>query len=287
MDKRLIKLIERAVHSTATRFPLNAGWRELHREYNIGLTEGNNIQLFPRDKHELIDLVKQVTGLDLRVNSADRFATATRSEAVTRIHDEKWAGRKVSAGRLAMKALPGKHLSINGQALCLPSRSHLDIAIESITSLEHETLLVIENYECFDRLEQMRWNLGECHSDPLVLYRGDPQTSSAKAVNELLLSLKRGVLAMVDLDPAGLLIAQSLPGVQGLVAPAAMTLETWFERGNPELYHRQRPSAEQAVSNSPHRAIRTFWQMIERHQKGLVQEHWLDSGVELHIHDFQ
>lgn len=286
MDKRLIRLIERAVHSAETRFPLNAGWEQLHREYNIGLTEGNKIHLFPRDKHELIDLVKQVTGLDLRMDSADCFATATRSEAVARIRDEKWAGRKVSAGRLAMKALPGKRLSINGQALCLPSRSHLDIAIESVTSLEHETLLVIENYECFDRLEQMCWNLGQHHSDPLVLYRGDPHISSPKGVNEFLQHWKRGVLAMVDLDPAGLLIAQSLPGVQGMVAPAAMVLETWFERGNPELYHRQRPSAEQAVSNSPHHAIRTFWHMIERHQKGLVQEHWLGSGMELHIHDF-
>jgi len=286
VDKRLIKLIERAVHSTATRFPLNAGWEQLHREYNIGLTEGNKIHLFPRDKHELIDLVKQVTGLDLRVDSADRFATATRSEAVARTRDEKWAGRKVSAGRVGMKALPGKRLSINGQAFCLPSRSHLDIAIESVTSLEHETLLVIENYECFDRLEQMCWNLGERHSDPLVLYRGDPHTGSAKGVNEFLQYWKRGVLAMVDLDPAGLLIAQSLPGVQGVVAPAAMVLETWFEQGNPSLYHRQRPTAEQAISNSPHSVIRTFWHMIERHQKGLVQEHWLGTGVELQVHSF-
>lgn len=286
MDKRLVRLIERAVRSEQTLFPLNVSWQHLHREYNIGTTRGNKIHVSERDKEEMIGLVKQMTDLDLRDRSVDDLADATRSEALKQTRNEKWGGRAVSVRRLALKALPGKRLCLNGQALALPIRSHLDAAVEAIESLEHEAIIVIENYECFDRLEDLRWNLYERYANALVLYRGDPQTSGARAVNEFLRSQERPVLAMVDLDPAGLLIAQSLPLVQGVVAPDFKCLESLFEQGNPGLYHRQRPMAESAILNSPHAVIRGFWELIERHQKGLVQERWLRGDVELRVHRF-
>lgn len=286
MDKRLVKLIERAVRSDQAVFPLNASWQHLHREYNIGATFGNKIRISQRDKEELIGLVKHMTALDLRSASANAFAGLTRSEALEQARDEKWAGRKVSADRLALKAMPGKLLSLNGRALELTSRSHLDIAIESVESLEHEAILVIENYECFDRIEQMRLALDEPYGNSLVVYRGDPHTSGGQVLNEFLCGRKIPVLAMVDLDPAGLLIAQALPCVAGLVAPDIETLECLFDQGNPALYHKQRPGAENALENSPYAAIRYLWGLIERYQKGLVQERWLRGDVELVVHSF-
>jgi hypothetical protein len=286
VDKRLVKLIERAVRSTETLFPLNAGWQCLHREYNIGATLGNKIRVSARDKKEMIGLVKQVTGLDLRKASVDGFASLSRSEALERTRDEKWAGRKVSADRLAVKAMPGKLLSLNGQALALPNRCHLDIAGESLNSLEHEAILVVENYECFDRIDQISWALDEPYSNPLANYRGDPHTSNAQAVNEFLRGRKTPVLAMTDLDPAGLLISQSLPNLTGLVAPDFETLERLFALGNPDLYHKQRPGTERILENSPHPIIRRVWELIELNQKAIVQERWLRGDVELVDHSF-
>jgi hypothetical protein len=286
VDKRLVRFIERAVRSEQTLFPLNVSWQHLYREYNIGTIRGNKIHVAERDKEEMIDLVKQLTDLDLRDGSVDDLADATRSEALKQTRNEKWGGRAVSAHRLALKALPGKRLHFNGQALALSIRSHLDAAIEVIESLDHDTIIVIENYECFDRLEELRWNLGERYANALVLYRGDPQTSGARAVNEFVRSQERPVLAMVDIDPAGLLIAQALPLVQGVIAPDFKCLESLFEQGNPGLYHRQRPMAGSAILNSPHAVIREFWELIERHQKGLVQERWLGGDVELRAHPF-
>ncbi len=89
---------------------------------------------------------------------------------------------------------------------------------------------------------------------------------------------------MVDLDPAGLLIAQALPFVGGLVAPEMAVLDVMLAEGNPELYHRQRPAAQQALLNRPYSTVRRFWELIEHHQKGLVQERWLLGDVELLIH---
>jgi hypothetical protein len=286
VDKRLVRLIERAVHSAEKLFPLNASWQYLHREYNIGATLGNKIRITDRDKEELIELVKQLTGQDLRKASVNCFASLTRSETLEHARNEKWAGRAVSADRLALKAMPRRPLCLNGRTLEFPERSHLDIAIESMDSLEHEAVLVIENYECFDRIEQMRFALDEPYCNSLVIYRGDPHTSSGQAVNEFLRRLKKPVLAMVDLDPAGLLIAQALPSVVGLVAPDIETLECLLIQGNPALYHKQRPGAEKVLENSPHVVIRRIWELIERHQKAIVQECWLRGDVELSYHLF-
>ena len=282
-----VGLIERAVHSDRTQFPLNASWQQLHREYNIGATLGNKIHVCERDKEEMIGLVKQMTGLDLQSASVEGLVSATRTEALEQARDEKWAGRAVSAHRLALKALPGKPLCLNGKVLGLPIRSHLDMAVESVESLEHDAILVIENYECFDRLDQMQWALDERYANALVLYRGDSHTSGSRAVNEFLRTRKLPVLAMVDLDPAGLLIAQALPFVAGILAPDVEVLESLFGQGNPALYHRQRPIAENTILNSPHAAIRRLWELIERHQKGLVQERWLRGDVELVVHSFR
>ena len=82
MDKRLVNLIQRVVRSDQALFPLNASWQQLRREYNIGATFGNKIRISDRDREELIGLVKQMTGLDLRSASANAFAGLTRSEAL-------------------------------------------------------------------------------------------------------------------------------------------------------------------------------------------------------------
>ncbi len=286
MDRRLVALIQRAVHSRRELFPQNAGWQHLHREYNIGTPDGNKIRISARDKDGLVDLVRQMTGLDLRKSTLEKFAQLSRSEALAHSRREKWAGRAVSGQRLALKALPGRPLGLNEKAVELLTQSHLDIAAESIESLEHDSILLIENYECFDRLERLNWTLGECFENPLVMYRGDPNTSRADAANEFLRVWKRPVLAMVDIDPAGLLIAQALPFAAGLVAPKLATVDVLLADGDPGLYHRQRPAAEHALLNSPYPAVRKFWELIERHQQGLVQERWLAGDVELVIHPF-
>ncbi|MGX2040274.1 DUF7281 domain-containing protein [Methylocaldum sp. MU1018] len=125
------------------------------------------------------------------------------------------------------------------------------------------------------------------YTHALVLYRGDPRNSSGQAVNECLRAWKRPALALVDLDPAGLLIAQALPFVVGLIAPDVENLESLLEQGNPKLYHQQRPMAEQALRNSPQAIIRQLWALIECHQKGVVQERWLHGDVELIVHTFR
>ena len=284
MDKRLAGLIERAVHSPRTLFPFNAGWQALHREYSIGAPLGRQIRLDARDKAELAALLKQLTGLDLHAAALADFAALDRHEALALGREEKWAGRAVGGGRVLLKALPGQALRVNGEALPLPGRGHLDIAVQALESLGHAALIVVENYACFDRLAQMRLVLDGRWADAAVVYRGGPNLSRADDMLALLRSQALPVLALVDIDPSGLLIAQTLPGAAGLLAPAVPVLEALLAQGNPALYRKQRPGAEQALRDSPFPFIRACWALLESRQAGLAQERWLRGDVELVVH---
>jgi len=64
-------------------------------------------------------------------------------------------------------------LKINGESFSLPGSGYLDMALANITSTSHHCILLIENYRCFDSLENIQLNLPDQYADPLVLYRGD------------------------------------------------------------------------------------------------------------------
>ena len=92
---------------------------------------------------------------------------------------------------------------------------------------------------------------------------------------------------MADLDPQGLIIAQSFPNVIGLIAPCLADLEALFkdkQKANPKLYEKQLAGCRNALSTSPHALIRHLWEMMKTHQAGIVQEYWLQADCELVVH---
>lgn len=289
MNKNTLKVIERAIQSEQQTFPLNQSWEYLHQEYNIGRTQGNKLEVTPQDKKELIALVKHEAGIDLGQVSVADFARMNREDALSAALDEKMAGQAVKKDRLAVKALAGHTLKINGEAFSLPNSGYLDMALADITSTAHNCILLIENYRCFDCLEKMHLNLSEQYTDPLVLFRGD-NTYRENTVRRFLAQLSLPVLVMADLDPQGLIIAQSFPNVIGLIAPCLAYLEVFFkdiQKANSKLYEKQLAGCQNALSSSPHALIRHLWRMMKTHQAGIVQEYWLQAGCELVVHGLE
>ncbi|WP_262965770.1 DUF7281 domain-containing protein [Methylobacter psychrophilus] len=286
MKKQLLKVIENAIHSDKQLFPLNQSWIFLHQEYNIGHTQGNNLQVTLQDKDNLIAIVKFATGIDLGQISVTDFAAMNREEALFFALNEKIAGQAVKKDRLAIKTLAGHTLKINDHSYSLPGCGYLDMALTDISSTAHHCILLIENYRCFDNLENIQLNLPDQYADPLVLYRGD-NFYSEKTVRQLLVQFNLSVLVMADLDPQGLIIAQSFSGIVGLIAPRFADLEILFkdkQKANPSLYEKQMASCQHALSHNPHPLIRQLWKMMKVHQAGLVQEYWLQAGYELVVH---
>ena len=286
MNKQILKVIQNALQSEKELFPLNPTWQLLHQQYNIGRTQGTKLEITSQDKAELLVLVKEATGIDLGQTVVTDFATMQREQVLAVALDEKLAGQAVKKNRLAVKALTGLALKVNDQAYALPPCGHLDIALTDLSSTAHRCILIIENYRCFDRLENLHLDLATDYDDPLVLYRGD-NSYSQQAVRQLLANLDLPVLVMADLDPQGLLIVQSFANVTGLVAPCLTDLEALLNdrlKSNSRLYTKQSAGCQIALDNSRYDLIRKIWGMLKTHQAGIVQEYWLQNGCKLIVH---
>ncbi len=286
MNKQLLKVIETAIRSDRQVFPLNKSWEYLHRQYNIGQTQGNKLKVSPQDKDELVAVVKHEEGFDLWQTSVADFSAMTREQALFVAQDEKMAGQAVKKDRLAIKTRVGLSLKINEKSYSLPGCGHLDMALADISGTAHSCILLVENYRCFDHLATMRLNFPDQYADPLVLYRGDNYYSE-KTVRLLLAQLNLPVLVMADIDPKGLVIAQSFPNVMGLIAPCLADLEALFndrQIANPKLYNKQLAGCQHALSGSHYALVKQLWGMMKSHQAGVVQEYWLQAGFELMVH---
>lgn len=269
-------------------FPLNASWIYVNKEYNIGRVQGNKLELTPTDKDELLAVVKQATGLDMQQHKVADFKTLHRDQVLSIANNEKLAGLAVKQDRLAIKALPGQTLNINNQAYTLPDRGHLDIALADIEITAHPVILLIENYHCFDAPGTLRLKLPEVFADPLILYRGDT-VYSEQTVRRLLTKLNLPVLVMADLDPQGLVIAQSFPHIVGLIAPSPDDLAILLKNthiANAKLYEKQYAGCRNALAASPHAAIRQLWEMMKQHRAGIVQEYWLHGHSDLVVYSY-
>lgn len=287
MKKQWLRVIERAIHGDQELFPLNQTWEAVHHEYNIGLPWGNKLKLSRQDKAELLRLVKSKMSLDLSRQSMADLDDLHREEVLSiGVIDEKLAGQAVKKDRLAMRALPGSTLKINRRHYTLPDSGYLDIASDAVISIEHYCVLVVENYRNIDALAKMPLNLEAPFHDPLVIFRGD-KIYSENTVRQLIMRLAISALAMPDMDPKGLVIAQSLPHVVGLVAPRLPDLERMLKdpsNANPELYAKQLAYCQKALTESPYPVIVEIWEKLQQYQAGIAQEHWLNGEVDLSIY---
>ncbi len=286
MNKLILKVIQNAIQSDKQLFPLNQSWQYLHQNYNIGRTYGNKLEVNAQDKTELLALVKLATGIDLEQVEIAEFAIMTREDALSVAIDEKLAGHAVKKNRLALKALAGQTLKINGQLYGLPAYGHLDISLGDIAETAHTCIMIIENYRCFDRLATIRLTLPVPYNNPLVVYRGD-NAYSENTVRQLLAKLALPVIVMADLDPKGLVIAQSFPGLAGLIAPELGEMKALLkdpQKANRQLYTQQLADCQGTLANSHHAVIRQFWEMMKTYQAGVVQEYWVIADGHLVLH---
>ena len=287
LNKTLLKLAEKALKDKQTLVPLNKGWQLFHTEYAIGLTQGNKLSLTAKDRQALHTIIKLETGVDLQQIGTKQLTDLPREQVLKYALDEKLAGTKLKQQRLAFKALSDQPLMINQCTYTLPSAGHMDMSLENIVSVEHRCILVVENYRCFDQLHQIKLSLVGPYQQPLVVYRGD-EYYSQKTLNLFLQRVQLPVIAMMDIDPAGLLIASSLPYVIGLMCMTEIELDQLLaNKGNAELYAKQLPRCRQALNATDKPVLKSLWRLLCKHQKGWVQEHDLVAEYQLQLMLFE
>ena len=249
-------------------------WTTFFEDFRIGRTKGSAFLFDREDKARIRELL-----------SADGIAPDTdpaawngigRAQALHLGPNEKFAAAPVKRRRVAIKTLPGRPLILDGQALILPPASHLDVEYPTVAGLlTHTTVLLVENWESFNRIHDTELDFSPAGENPLVVWRGDRSDTRADHALGLLRALQVPVWAFVDYDPAGLLIAAALPGLAGLIAPPLERLEHDLAQGLAERYQAQLPMAAAALDASPSAPVRRLWTIIRHHGRALPQERYL------------
>lgn len=279
LDQKLAEAMQRVLAKNDERFTLTKTLEAL-LEYGIGTRRGKSAYFSAKDKEEIRAwLEAKGFSVDQRVQPG-----MTRSERLAVTPNEKAGNEAIKRNRVSIKALAGQPLIIGEQNLLLPSESHLDVDWTKVVShIRHTCILVVENYENFNRIHETRFDLPDRFRSPLVVYRGDPNESRIDNVLKFLAEAELPVLAFVDADPAGVAIASQFPNLLGMVLPPLDVLEAQLrnpQTARKDLFMDQYPVYGQALDTlgSDHPCY-PVWKLILKSGAGVVQERWVQASV--------
>jgi hypothetical protein len=275
MDARTIRKLLQCAQTTEERVAMTQALEAFCTEHRtIGRRKGNWLYLTPSDK----DTLRQILASE-DINPAtapDAWEGRTRAEALALGNNEKLAHAPVKRRRVAIKPLiSSASIDIGTGPLCLPPFCHLDVDYERISVKVHDVIIVVENWECFDRIHLAAQYLAFPGTNPIVVWRGDASATRADAMLAWLSSLQQPVAAFVDYDPAGLVIAGALPRLTYLVTPELDKLERLLERGLPERFRSQLPTCQRILDETADPLITPVWRLIRSKGKALPQEHFV------------
>lgn len=279
LTKQTVLALLRVVQSPEARFPASRTLEAVSDSYRIGRTKGAALLFDADDKSRIRELLS-AEGIDPDTNPA-AWDGIGRAEALRLGPDEKFASAPVKRQRVAIKTLPGRSLNLDGQALILPPACHLDAEGPAVADLlAHDTVLLVENWESFNRIHDTDLDLAPAGENPLVVWRGDRSDTRADHALALLWALDVPVWAFVDYDPSGLLIAAGLPRLAGIIAPEPERLDRDLAQGLRQRYEAQLPTTAAALDASTSQPVQRLWRILRRHGRALPQELYLGSRKE-------
>ncbi|MDK9691443.1 DUF7281 domain-containing protein [Azospira sp.] len=275
LDQKLAEAMQRILSRQDERFTLTATLQRLVDD-GIGTKCGKSAYFNERDRQAMREWL-EAKGFSTELVDMTGMSRAKRLEVTPH---EKAGDEAVKRNRISIKALAGQALVIGGQPINLPEESHLDVDWKKIVSqIGHRCIMVVENYENFNRIHQTSFKFPVEYSSPLIVYRGDPNESRIDNVLAFLGDAKLPVLAFVDADLAGVVIATSLPWLVGMVTPDLPTLNQQLSSpqiGRRDLFQDQYPSLQNAIAGiSADAPCRIVLDLILKYRSAVVQERWI------------
>lgn len=275
LNQKLAEVMQRILSRQDERFKLTATLQHLVDD-GVGTKRGKSVYFNERDRQGMLEWL-EAKGFSSEPVDMNGMSRAERLEVTPH---EKAGGEAVKRNRISIKALAEQALVIGAQPINLPEESHLDVDWKKVVSqVGHRCIMVVENYENFNRIHETSFKLPVEYRSPLVVYRGDPNESRIDNVLAFLGEAKLPVLAFVDADPAGVVIAASLPWLVGMVTPDLSTLNQQLSSpkiGRRDLFQNQYPSFQNAIAGIPADApCRLVLDLILKHRSAVVQERWI------------
>ena len=281
LDQKLAATMQRILSNEGDKpFSSNKTLLRLIDE-GIGIRRGKSLYFTVKDRAEMRAWL-QAKGYSLeRVD----LSGMSRNEKLAVTPNEKAGGEAVKQSRISIKALAGQPLMIGGEAIRLPAFSHLDVDWSKIVGkLGHSCIMLVENYENFNRIHETKFELPDAYQAPLIIYRGDPNESRFDNVQQFLAAnVNLPVLAFMDIDPAGIAIASQLVNLFGMVAPNLKVLEEQIrspKTGRRDLFQTQYHANKNLLDQLPtNNLCKSLWELVSKHRAGVVQERWIAANV--------
>lgn len=272
-SKQLAQSLLKVAQSPADRvqFPASKTLLAFVADSGIGTVQGRNI-LFTQAHKERLCAWLRADNIDPAV-PADAWTKAGRAAALGLGPDEKWAGLAVRANRVALKTLQGRPLRCGGESLFLPPRANLECDVaEALKRMDHNTVIVVENWEVFERIDDLELDLRPSGDNPLIVWRGGARASIGAAMN-FLAAFNRPVWSAPDYDPAGLAIAARLPHLEGILAPPDEVLGDLLRVSKlQERYQAQLTGAKALLEQAKHPDVCRLWSIVKLSRNALPQE---------------
>ena len=178
-------------------------------------------------------------------------------------------------------------LMINRNLVKLPKKSHLNIEESELTSCQHNCIILVENYENFNRFDETKINLPAQFCNPMVIYRGDKAESRLDAVLAYIERVNLPVLAAVDIDPFGLTNVAMIENLVAILSPNTNSLIQLLSSGKTrraDLYDKHYLGCHnllEATSNS--HPCHKLWTLLKEYKAGIVQEQFLRLELPLEL----
>lgn len=162
---------------------------------------------------------------------------------------------------------------LDGHSVYTPDGTHMVTTPEQAATIDCDRIMLVENFETFQHILSYRWIRWDAMGT-LVVYRGDRENSIQHA--SLLVRIRHEPVAgFFDFDPAGLMMAKSIPAsrFEGFVLPDKAWLESACDSPHGrQLYDRQVGVFGSALDAIGEPLIRDRWEFMKSLASAVAQE---------------
>ena len=212
--------------------------------------------------------------------TVDAWEGKSRTEALSLGVNEKASVVSVRGGRVAVKTFRGRPVRMGDKNVVLSDGVNLDVPISAAADVSgHLSVVLVENWEAFERIHKLSFEVPVDLREALVIYRGQPRGYTIDAARTFLRVLDRPVFVFPDIDPAGLRIALETPGFAGVMLPAVEAVEALLcaGRGLSERYTSQLGGSERILEGAVPEDVKAYWSLIKKFGRGIPQEEFVKS----------
>ena len=310
LSKQQLKLIANVVVKRVAKVSYNRNWQSIFALFEIGNVSpsGKHLEFLPKDWDLLREMTLKDSGLDILELDFD----VPRQQMAQQSANEKYANISPDADHVLIKLAPhiaqsllsGSVADAIADVLTVLSSSlrlKVDTAVTLCQQLNIAQLIVVENLDSFDNLFAYSFSpeLQPIINNCMVLYRGSHDYSPAgrKRFLHLIAATDLDVIAFTDLDPAGLMIANTLENCHGMIVPQLaldapnelLVIKQINAVSDFNKQHKQVTYLENIMSQSTHNTAThtsqwlTLTQWVGRNHVSIKQQHMLAKSLPLSL----